>query len=79
MAAIKNRRPRFKVGDWVTFLYGTWQVVAQIIDVSDLIGPKGIHHYRVRFSGKWTEPDSFWMPEDQLEPTPKPEQEESTI
>ena len=32
MNAIRNKRGRFKVGDWVAFPYGTRNLVAQVVE-----------------------------------------------
>src|SRR5216110_3139550 len=66
MNATKNKRGRFKVGDWVAFPYGTRNLVAQVVEAR---GPLGIHRrhlYRILVAGESTEPDSFEMPEDEL-------------
>jgi hypothetical protein len=48
MRSTKKERARFKVGDWVWFLYGTSNTFAQIIEDRGPLGFKGRHLYRIR-------------------------------
>jgi hypothetical protein len=67
MRTTKKEPERFKVGDWVSFRYGTRKVIAQVIEAR---GPLGIHRrhlYRIRVARELAEPDSFEMPDDELE------------
>src|SRR5882757_6660631 len=69
----KKGTERFKVGDWVSFLYGTGNLVAQVIETR---GPLGINRrplYRILVSREPDEPDSFEMPEDEMEPASPPD------
>jgi hypothetical protein len=65
---VRERAPRFRVGDWVSFPYGTSAVWAQIVEDR---GPLGVNHrrlYRVRIDEDSGEPVSFEMREDDLTP-----------
>src|SRR5258707_8660420 len=73
MKVKKTQRPRFKVGDWVSFPYAVETVFAQIIAEDGLLGFKGRHMYRVRLDLTWAEPDIFEIPEDELNAVPPPD------
>lgn len=73
MSATRNGTRRFKVGDWVSFPYGTRNLIAQVIEDR---GPLGINRrriYRVLVDREPDEPDSFEMPEDDLATVPPPD------
>jgi hypothetical protein len=67
MSAVKARPPKFRLGDWVTFHYGAWPVVAQIIEDRGPLGVGRRRLYRIRFDQELNEPISFEMPEDDME------------
>jgi hypothetical protein len=73
MKTKKPSKPRFKVGDWVSFLFAIQKVVAQVIEDCGPLGYKGRHLYRIRLDRTWTEPDLFELPEDDLEGVPRPD------
>jgi hypothetical protein len=66
MASTSKRAGIFQAGDWVTFRYGTWNPVAQVAEDRGALGLKGRHLYRIRMFGESEEPDSFELPEDEL-------------
>ena len=68
MSKTRAPKPRFKVGDWVTFLMGYRNVVVQIIEDRGPIGVKGRRLYRIErhFDDGDREPDRFEMPEEDL-------------
>ncbi|MBI1915830.1 MAG: hypothetical protein HYS12_14015 [Planctomycetes bacterium] len=72
MKVKKTHRPRFKVGDWVSFPFAVETVFAQIIEDRGPLGFKGRPMYRIRLDLTWAEPDMFEMPEDELEAVPPP-------
>ncbi len=67
MASTHKNADRFKAGDWVTFRYGTWNPVAQVAEARGALGFKGRRLYRIRVFGESDEPDSFEVPEDELD------------
>ncbi|SRR6266498_4783091 len=73
MRTRKTSKPRFKVGDWVSFPFVIGKVVAQILEDRGPLGCKGRRIYRLRLDREATEPDLFEMPEDDLEPVPLPD------
>jgi hypothetical protein len=73
MKAADQEAGRFKVGDWVSFQYGARNVVAQVIEARGPIGVNRRRLYRVRLAREFAEPDSFEMPEDELQAAPRPE------
>jgi len=73
MRTTKTTKPRFKVGDWVSFPFIIRTVFAQIIEDRGPLGFKGRHIYRIRLDREATEPDLFEMPEESLEPVPLPD------
>ena len=66
MSKTRKPKPRFKVGDWVTFPYGTRNATAQIIEDRGPIGVKGRRLYRIEIHFDDREPSRFEMPEDDL-------------
>jgi hypothetical protein len=73
MGATKTSKPRFKVGDWVSFPFVIRKVFAQIIEDRGPLGFKGRRIYRIRLDREATEPDLFEMPEDEMETAPLPD------
>jgi hypothetical protein len=67
MSTTKQRKARFKVGDWVTFVFGPQRVFAQIVESRGILGVKPRPFYRIRLDRDSTEPDSFELPEEELE------------
>jgi hypothetical protein len=73
MQKIKKLKPRFKVGDWVSFPFGIGNAVAQVIEDRGQIGVKGRRLYRVeRHFGEY-EPDRFEVPEENMTHAAPPE------
>jgi hypothetical protein len=72
MRTTDQQAGRFKVGDWVSFQYGTRSVVAQVIEARGPIGVNRRRLYRVRLAREFAEPDSFEMPEDELQAASPP-------
>jgi hypothetical protein len=72
MSTVRNPPPAFRVGDWVSFLFGTRQVRAQVVEDR---GPLGINRrriYQVRVDRDAEEPMTFEMPESELAATGAP-------
>jgi hypothetical protein len=72
MSTAETRRRRFRVGDWVCFLYGTRKAFAQVIEDRGPLGYKGRHLYRISILNELAEPNLFEMPEEDLEPAAEP-------
>jgi hypothetical protein len=72
MSTTKKTASRFKVGDWVSFRYGTQNLIAQVIEARGPLGVKGRHLYRICMATESGEPDSFELPEDELHPASPP-------
>jgi len=59
--------PRFRIGDWVSFLYGPRKVLAKVVEDR---GPLGVHRrrlYRVRLDVDRDESTTFEIPEEELQ------------
>ncbi|SRR5579875_3902907 len=67
MSAIKKRKPRFRVGDPVSFLYGPRRVSGKVIEDRGPLGPHGRRIYLVQVVIRQDEPTMFEVPEDDLE------------
>jgi hypothetical protein len=67
MNTVKTKRPKLRVGDWVTFKSGVRPVFALIIEDRGPLGVNGRRLYRIRLERPYTEPDMFTMPEDEME------------
>jgi hypothetical protein len=63
----KKARPRFRVGDWVSFAFGTSRWGAQVIEYRGPLGINGRHIYRLRRDQEYGEPDTFELSEEDLE------------
>jgi hypothetical protein len=72
MGKLKNKKARFKVGDWVSFRYGTSDSFAQIIEVMGPIGVGGRYLYGIRMDTDHG-PDTFGLPEDEMKPASPPD------
>jgi hypothetical protein len=71
MSTTRKLAARYKVGEWVSFLYGTRRVWAQIIEDRGSLGVGGRRIYRIRLGDEPTgegaeEPLAFELPEDDL-------------
>jgi hypothetical protein len=71
MSTAHRKRACFKVGDWVSFVYGVRPVWAQVIEDRGLLGVGRTRLYRIRFgddpsAGESGEPVEFEVPEDDL-------------
>ncbi len=73
MSTTKRGAPRFRIGDWVSFLYGPKKVLAQIIEDRGRLGVKRRRLYRVRLDRDDDEPTTFEIPEENLEKAPEAE------
>jgi len=73
--------PRFRVGDWVRFLFGLRRVIVQIIEDRGLVGYPGRRLYGARLNRSPIHPRTTEVPEEDLEPaqeeilTPTPARE----
>jgi hypothetical protein len=75
MKTSRKQAGQFRVGDWVSFRYGPRSVVAQVVETR---GPLGVNQrplYRIQLSREASEPDSFEMPEDELNAAAPPDRE----
>jgi hypothetical protein len=72
MASSRKTVPRFRVGDWVSFLYGVRRRSAQIIEDRGRIGHKGRRLYRLRMDRDVNDTIEFEAPEVELEPADAP-------
>lgn len=70
MSARKEKKPQFKVGDWVSFQWGVKDAMAQVIEDRGPIGVGGRRLYRIQPELEYMEP--FEMPEVDLKPTTRP-------
>jgi hypothetical protein len=72
MGKTSNPKARFRVGDWVSFLYGTRRAVAQVVEDRGPLGVKGRRLYGIRLEQAPDISTTFEMPEELLESTPAP-------
>jgi hypothetical protein len=70
MNKIRNPRPRFKVGDWVS--YGSHGVSARVIEYRGPLGYQGQPIYRIEILREDSEPDRFEAFEEFLTAAPPP-------
>jgi hypothetical protein len=67
MSIMRTKRPKFRLGDWVTFQYGLRPVFAQIIEDRGQLGANRRRLYRIRVDWELNESSDFEMPEDEME------------
>jgi len=75
MSVRKERKPLFKVGDWVSFPWGVKDALAQIIEDRGPIGVGGRRLYRIQPALDFIE--AFEMPEVDLKPAHRPPVQQS--
>ncbi|HEY7424048.1 MAG TPA: hypothetical protein VH682_07415 [Gemmataceae bacterium] len=75
MRTTKKKSGPFRLGDWVSFLYGVESAIAQVIELRGPLGFKGRHVYRLRFAGDSDDTNAFELSEDSLEAAPLPDKE----
>jgi hypothetical protein len=66
VSKIKEPKPLFKIGDWVSFQLPFGEAHAQIIEDRGPIGVKGRRLYRVSVPLEMNEPDMFEVAEESL-------------
>ena len=66
MGSLTKSQPRFRTGDWVSFLYGTRRLIVQVIEDRGPIGLRGRRLYGVRLDNDQEEPSTSEIPEDDL-------------
>lgn len=67
MSTAHRHAPRFRVGDWASFRYGSRRVWAQIVEDRGPIGVNRRRLYRVQIGDEQSEVVTFEVPEDELE------------
>ncbi len=75
MSTTKKVSNRFKVWDWVSFRYGVKDMIAQVVEERGPLGRNRRHLYRVCIARDGGEPDSFELPEDELQAVAKPDKD----
>src|SRR5262245_27220113 len=75
MRTTKKKSGPFRLGDWVSFLYGPEKAIAQVIEPRGPLGFKGRHVYRIRFAGDNDDTNAFEVSEDGMEAAPPPDKE----
>ncbi|HUY34020.1 MAG TPA: hypothetical protein VMV69_14830 [Pirellulales bacterium] len=73
MSVALKKTQRFKVGNWVSFPWGTGKMFSQVIEERGSLGVNGRHLYRIRFERGDDEYESFEMPDDDLDPVAPPD------
>lgn len=66
MSRENGSKPIFKVGDWVTFPYGTRNAIARVIEDRGNIGVRGRRLLRIELDHSDGEPSRFEMPEEEM-------------
>jgi hypothetical protein len=70
MSSATKSKPKFRVGEWVSYLYLTHRVLGQIIEDLDLIGYRGRRLYHVRLDRSQPYPETTTVAEQDLERAP---------
>ncbi len=72
MNSTKTQGARFRIGDWVTFLYGPKRVSAKVVEDRGPLGVRGQRLYRVQLDDELGNASAFEMPENELETAEAP-------
>jgi len=67
MSTARKTARRLRVGDWVTFPFGSWRPFAQVIEDRGRLGVKGRRIYRLRLDQDESEPWEFELNEEEVE------------
>jgi hypothetical protein len=70
MRSATKSKPRFRVGEWVSYRYITARVLAQIIEDRGLLGYRGRRLYEVRLDRIQPYPSTTPVPEEDMEKAP---------
>ena len=70
MRSATKSKPKFRVGEWVSYRYITAKVLGQIIEDLDFIGYRGRRVYRVRTDRIEPYPTTTTVAEEELERAP---------
>ncbi len=70
MSSATKSVPRFRVGEWVMFPFGTRKVLAKVIEDRGPIGYRGRRLYGVRLDRDDPDPMTTEVPEENLEAAP---------
>ncbi len=70
MSSATKSKPKFRVGEWVSYLYLTHRVLAQIIEDLGPIGYRGRRLYELRMDRGQPDPRTTDSPEEELEKAP---------
>jgi hypothetical protein len=73
MSRVKHQPARFRVGTWVSLLYGPRTVLAQVVEDRGPIGWRGRRLYGIRIDQGLGEPVTLEMPEEELQPASEDE------
>jgi hypothetical protein len=61
-------KPRYRVGDWVTYVVGQSRHACEVIEVYGPVGGENVFYYRLREPMWYGQPEEFDFPETSLEP-----------
>ncbi len=75
MSKSRKQGPQFHVGDWVSLLYGTRRVFAQVIEDRGPLGVNGRRLYRIRLDQDQDEAGTFEVREEYLAAAAKQEKD----
>lgn len=78
MNKVQESKPRFKVGDWVSFPYGAMTVLARVIEDRGPIGVNGRRLYRIEMPTPEGEADRFEVREENMTAAAPPKKNAQT-
>src|SRR5687767_12222472 len=70
MSSTAKAAPRFRVRDWVSYLYGSRRLLAQVVEDRGQIGVGRRRLFRVQIDQDQEDPTTTEIPEVDLEPAP---------
>jgi hypothetical protein len=71
MSTATKTAPRFRVGDWVSYLFGFRRVIGQVVEDRGRLGLQGGRLYSLAIERDEDEVTTTVIPEDDLEPAPE--------
>src|SRR5439155_8450891 len=69
----EQKPPKFRVGDWVSWVAGNSKHLAVVIEVGEVVGLDGQRTYMLREFPLWTPYREYGLSEQFLEPAEPPE------
>ncbi len=71
MSTATKTAPLFRVGDWVSYLFGSRRIIGQVVEDRGPLGLRGGRLYDLAIERDGAETTTTTIPEEELEPAPE--------